>query len=355
MVRPMFDYDSRHRRFVFLVPPTTTARATMWTWDADTDVWTPLPATDVAPAEARNITSRSFVYVPDHNVFVYLEGVSCPLKGRGGETKTWLYRYATSSEPTPVPPPPEPTPTPPAESDLTVTAVSDPPATLVPGVDFKIRDTTRNDGPPVPATVTAYYLSLVPVMDDSALPLARTREVPPLPRGGTSTVAIRTALAPGTPAGAYFLIACADATGVLPKPAPTSCKASETSVQVGIPDLIVTAIESTVAQVRLGGSLPVTETVKNQGSGTSAVNAVRYCLSTDAFSNGSDWRLPEARIVAALAPNTTSRGTTTVSVPTSTPPGTYFVLACADDPKNVIEASDANNCRASATMVTVTP
>jgi hypothetical protein len=42
-----------------------------------------------------------------------------------------------------------------------------------------------------------------------------------------------------------------------------------------------------------------------------------------------------------------------VRVPTTTPTGSYFVLACADWKKVVTERDEGNNCRASATKVTI--
>ena len=45
----------------------------------------------------------------------------------------------------------------------------------------------------------------------------------------------------------------------------------------------------------------------------------------------------------------------TVVIPTSTPLGTFFLLACADDTNQVVETNNANNCTASATTVTITP
>jgi hypothetical protein len=42
-------------------------------------------------------------------------------------------------------------------------------------------------------------------------------------------------------------------------------------------------------------------------------------------------------------------------IPSSTLPGTYFVLASADDTVLVAESSEANNCRTSNTAVVVTP
>src|SRR5206468_1907433 len=49
----------------------------------------------------------------------------------------------------------------------------------------------------------------------------------------------------------------------------------------------------------------------------------------------------------------TSSGTVTVTVSAGTAGGTYFLLACADDTLVVPETNESNNCKASATQVTV--
>ena len=41
------------------------------------------------------------------------------------------------------------------------------------------------------------------------------------------------------------------------------------------------------------------------------------------------------------------------NTPTTTAAGSYFLLACADDTKQVIETSETNNCKASAAKVTL--
>jgi hypothetical protein len=42
-----------------------------------------------------------------------------------------------------------------------------------------------------------------------------------------------------------------------------------------------------------------------------------------------------------------------VTVPLSTPPGMYYVIACADDLDKLPESNYGNNCRASTTMMRV--
>ncbi len=43
-----------------------------------------------------------------------------------------------------------------------------------------------------------------------------------------------------------------------------------------------------------------------------------------------------------------------MTIPAATPPNTYFLLACADDPNTVVETDEANNCVAASGSATVT-
>ena len=57
----------------------------------------------------------------------------------------------------------------------------------------------------------------------------------------------------------------------------------------------------------------------------------------------------------ASRPGGGSAGTENVWVPGSTPFGTYFLIACADDTQAVKEGNELNNCLASITRITVGP
>ncbi len=96
-------------------------------------------------------------------------------------------------------------------------------------------------------------------------------------------------------------------------------------------DLRVTAVNNPPTVAVIGSTFSVTDTVRNDssrfGSGTSRT---QYYLSLDDAKNAGD-KLLGGRNVPALAPNGESTGTVTVAVPTSTLPGDYFLLACADD------------------------
>jgi hypothetical protein len=50
-----------------------------------------------------------------------------------------------------------------------------------------------------------------------------------------------------------------------------------------------------------------------------------------------------------------STGTINASVPAGTPGGVYYLLACADDTGQTVEANEVNNCKVATTTVTITP
>src|SRR5439155_22982631 len=65
-------------------------------------------------------------------------------------------------------------------------------------------------------------------------------------------------------------------------------------------------------------------------------------------------RLPLGRrAVAPLRAGATRRHETTVRIPAGAAPGSYRLLACADDRRRVRETSEVDNCRAAPAAVTV--
>ena len=159
-----------------------------------------------------------------------------------------------------------------------------------------------------------------------------------------------------TPLGTYFLLACADDAKVVPETDETNnCVASAGTVQVTLPDLVETAVTNPPPAAKPGGTLGVTDTTKNQGAVAAAASTTRYYLSLNTLRDSGDLALSGSRSVPSLAPGATSTGSVTVTIPTSAPSGTYFLLACADDGKVVPETNEANNCVASTTPVIVGP
>jgi hypothetical protein len=152
--------------------------------------------------------------------------------------------------------------------------------------------------------------------------------------------------------GTYVLLVCADDTHVVTESAEANnCRASAGTVQVGASDLIETAVSNPPGVASAGGSFAVTDTVLNQGTGPSNAATTRYYLSSDGVALTK--LLTGTRAVPVLAVNATSTATVTVTIPTDTVLGTYFLLACADDVHVVAESNETNNCRASAGTVQV--
>ncbi|HSE94959.1 MAG TPA: right-handed parallel beta-helix repeat-containing protein, partial [Methylomirabilota bacterium] len=119
-------------------------------------------------------------------------------------------------------------------------------------------------------------------------------------------------------------------------------------------DLVVGALSSPPATVRAKGSFSVTDTTRNQGTGPAPGSTTRFYLSLDAIRGTGDRPLEPGRSIPALGAGQASSGPTVVKVPVKTPAGSYYLLGCADASEKAAESSEANNCVASATRVTVT-
>ena len=243
--------------------------------------------------------------------------------------------------------------------DLIETAVSDPPAAAAPGGAFPVTDTVKNQGPvSAGASTTRYYLSLDGLKGSGDKLLTGTRSVGTLVAGGTSpapspvTVTIPTSIT----LTSYFLLACADDTAKVPETNETNnCKASANKVNVTRPDLLETVVSDPPASATAGSSFSVNDTVQNSGAVSAAASTTRYYLSLDT-TKGSDRLLTGTRSVPSLGAGVSSPGApVTVTIPTSTPTGSYFLLACADDLAVVTETNETNNCKASTNKVTVSP
>jgi len=242
-----------------------------------------------------------------------------------------------------------------AGPDLVVTSVGNPPASAAPGKAFAITDTVKNQGATTAAqSTTRFYLSLDAAKDAGDTLLTGSRAVAALAAGaqsaGTTTVTIPLA----APAGTYHVLACADDTQVVAEASDANnCRAAAATIVVGRPDLVETAVSNPPTAARPGTSFAVTDTVRNQGTMASSGSTIRYYLSADAQKSPDDRLLTGSRSVPTLAPGAASTQTVTVTIPPATPPGTYGLLACADDTKLVAESDEGNNCLASGSTITV--
>jgi subtilase family serine protease len=246
--------------------------------------------------------------------------------------------------------------------DLVETTATTTPAAPVraPGTTFSVTDTAQNTGAVASgASTTRYYLSLDGVKNAGDTLLVGTRAVLGLAAGASSSGTVTVTIPSTTPLNTYSLLACADdLNAVVETNEGNNCiVASSGAVTVTRPDLLEDTVSNPPTTKARGTTFSVTGTTRNAGTVASGASTTRYYLSLDGLKNAGDTLLVGSRAVPGLAAGaTTSPGTVTVTIPSTTPLNTYFLLlACADDLNAVVETNEGNNCKASATGVTVTP
>ena len=198
-----------------------------------------------------------------------------------------------------------------ARPDLVVTAVSNPPQAVGPGGQFAVTDRVKNEGAVLSASsATRYYLSADGQKDSGDTLLIGSRGVPSLAAGTSHAGPAITVTLPSTTAvNAYYLLACADDTGIVTEmDNSNNCLASATTVQVTRPDLVITAISNPPPTVARGGHFAITDTVKNKGVVSSASSATRYYLSPDGEKGSGDTLLTGTRGVPVLGAGASSSG-----------------------------------------------
>jgi pectate lyase/subtilase family serine protease len=250
----------------------------------------------------------------------------------------------------------------PGTVDLAVTAVSAPPASAQVGLSFTVTDTVVNQGSAAAgASTIRYYFSLDPLRDAGDMLLLGTRSVPGLAAGATSTGSVTLTIPLTLPLGAYYLLACADDTAaVVESNEANNCLASTTLVQASAPpstgaDLVVTEMINPPATALPGSTFGARDWVLNQGTAPAGPSVTRYYVSLDTLRDSADILLAGSRALGTVSPGQTSKGSISVTLPSTVPAGLYYLLACADDTAAVAETNETNNCRASTIPVLIGP
>ncbi len=214
---------------------------------------------------------------------------------------------------------------------------------------LSVSDTTTNDGTGASAaSVTRFYLSSNSSFDAGDTLLDGARSVPAL-APGTSSVGPTTVTIPAnTPAGAYYVIAKADADGTVSETSETNNTLAR-SIPVGS-DLVVSSL---VVPVKggAGATISVTDTTSNDGDRAAAPSSTRFYLSVNSTWDAADVLLTAAHQVPGLAEGTADTTPTTVTIPTGTATGAYYVIAKADADNAVVEAKETNNTLSRAIQI----
>ena len=232
--------------------------------------------------------------------------------------------------------------------DLVVSAVTAP-ANAASGNGVIISDTTKNAGPGnAAATTTAYYWSTNNKFESTDPPLG-SRSVPSLAAGATHRGSAPVTIPAGTAPGTYYLLARADS-------ASTEAETSDANnvraraITIG-PDLIVASITGPTT-VAAGDTVTFDVTTRNRpGAAQAAGSTTSVYLSLNNKWESTD-RLLASNVVGPLNGGASQKVAFTVTIPATTTPMNYYILAKADASNNIVEGNEANNVKAKAVTVT---
>ena len=115
-----------------------------------------------------------------------------------------------------------------------------------------------------------------------------------------------------------------------------------------LPDLIVSAV-SAPSTAQSGQSFVLSASIKNQGrASASTVQAAFYLTKSTSSITGAT--LLGTQNVGSLSAGARLALTTTLSIPSSTSSGTFYVVAVADPSNAIKESNETNNTRASGAI-----
>ena len=114
------------------------------------------------------------------------------------------------------------------------------------------------------------------------------------------------------------------------------------------PDLLVASM---TAPATAGADIDilVTDTTKNQGTGSASQSSTGFYLSANTTLDSTDVWLG-SRTLTSLGPGATNAVSTTLHIPPSTNGGSYYILAKADWGGLVEESNETNNVKASGVV-----
>ena len=179
--------------------------------------------------------------------------------------------------------------------------------------------------------------------DDIAI--TTTRSVTSLAIGASSAATTNLLIPTTTPSGNYYICSKADSANTITEindSNNTLC--STTQVFVPLPDLTTTALSTTTTRVAPAGTLALSNTAKNKGGSSAGAFVIAFHLSTNAvYGDVDDIAFTATRSLTSLGVGASSVVSTTLTIPSTTPLGAYYICAMADSKSAVTESNEENN------------
>jgi len=221
--------------------------------------------------------------------------------------------------------------------DLTLTALGASASRSSAGGAFQMTDTTENIGNEASlASVTEFWLSRTDTTDGNVAKIG-SRSVPALAphtaSSATTTVHVPTTVAVGN----YFILAIANAGRVRDEDFTNNVRAR--AITIG-PDLVIESVTFT----DLGsGRFDIRDTTMNLYKVGAGASKTAFYLSRTSTLDGMIARLGERSVGSFSTTTTRNKGKVTLPVPNTLTPGSYWLVAKADDHNAVPELVEDNN------------
>src|SRR5207247_1526249 len=116
-----------------------------------------------------------------------------------------------------------------------------------------------------------------------------------------------------------------------------------TTIKIG-PDLIISSL-SAPTSAGTAVTITATKTTKNQEGGSTGVGSItKFYLSSNSTLDTLDVLLGSLTL-PALASTATNSGSTSVTIPSGTAPGTWYLIATRHATNSIPETSESNNTK----------
>jgi hypothetical protein len=219
------------------------------------------------------------------------------------------------------------------------------PNIAAPGGSISVKDVTNNRGSNMAASTTSFYLSTDCALDGGDI-LLGSRAVPPLAGNESNTGTTAVAIPGGTPLGTYYIVAQAKSEATVTEADETNNTRCSAPITITGSDLVISSFYAP-AFAKRGTSVSVTDVTKNRLPGAAGASTTGVYLSATTIGGS----LIGSRPVAALAGGGSSTATYSVTIPTGTTPGTYYIIWKADYLGVSGEVDNTNNTKYRAITV----
>ncbi|RNI32031.1 T9SS C-terminal target domain-containing protein [Rufibacter immobilis] len=238
--------------------------------------------------------------------------------------------------------------------DLTLLSAFTSASSMSPGTSFTTNSFVANIGTTSsPSSAVGYYLSANSTFESTDVYLGNTAGG--LLTSGTTVERKSTLSLPSsTTAGNYNLLFVADANNDVEE---TNEKNNVRTAAITVNssnylDLEVTAKTLASTSVTVGSTVNATATIKNNGNVTAPKNTIGFYLSSNTTFDENDVLLVSKETTSTLTAAASEVISTTLTIPSATTSGSYYILFVSDPENHIVESNETNGVMSSAITVT---